>query len=283
MFKWLRLPDADAAGTNSNDTTEVQIGTGLTIPDWARSIRYAHTHIIYLAETTAEEVAGYFRLVNDKNTLDPLNFPLPLITQITGALGTHVVEDMVTAYCEHEITPNDVLRAYAALDAATTGVHTIQVYLGLSSQDAKINLKSQKSAVVAGSATANAESTTTTIQTIADRTKEVIGMWNYFVSDITAAQTMGGYVKMKSSVAGWQEQRIPTNTVPSGLSTQITPLTKPVICTLEEWMHKYQGYHVLPWFDRFPTKTRQSFDFSVYMDGTNTNAPNGRYGLMWLE
>lgn len=278
----MRLPTANAAGTNSSDATEVQIGTGLTVPDWARSVRALHAHVTYLILTTKENVCGYIRLQNDNNTLDPMNFPLPLVTALTGAIGTHVVEDMVTVPCFHDVTPNDTVRAYAAFDNTTTGVHTLQAYVCFSSDSAPMQLHAQKSAVIAGSATANTEAGAATISTLADKTSALLGMWHYFTAYPTVDQTLGGYTKIESAVKDWQKQEIPTNMIPSGLSTQVTPLTKPVWCVIEELRKELSGYATLP-FQVFPVKGKQDFNFSNYMDGTNTVAPAGRYGLIWRE
>lgn len=283
MHKWLRLPALHAAGTNTSDTTEVQIGTGLTVPNWAQSIRALAAHLVLLAATTTETVAGYIRLTNDNNTIDPMNFPLPLVTFLSGAIGPHNVLDHITCPAIHDVTPNDIVHAYTALDAATTGVHTIQAYILFSSHKAPFNVQAQKSAVIAGSQTANTEAGSATLETIANKVSAILGIWNYMYAYPTAAQTCGGYVKVASAAEGWQEQLIPTNMIPSGLSTQVTPITRPLFCATEEILKELSGYEKLPFPDPFPIKTREGFVFTNYMDGTNTVAPAGRYGLIWKE
>jgi len=284
MFQWKRLPDLDAAGTNTNDTTEVQIGAGLTVPTWARSIKAIHIHSIMLALTTDEEISGYLRLANDQGTLDPLNFPLPMALGLAAAAGEHLTFP-ITYPCEHNVTPNDIVRAYAALDTLTTGVHTLQAYILFSSQAARFNMKAQKSAVVAASATANTEAGAATIQTIADRTRDLLGIWAYvnMHGGVTAAQTVGGYVKVKSSVAGWLEQVFPTNILGSGLGTDIATITKPMFAVIDQLRQYLDGVSIIPFESPFPVNGRASFNFSNYMDGTNTNAPELRYGLIWRE
>jgi hypothetical protein len=284
VMQWKRLPDNDAAGKASSDTTEVEIGN-LTVPEWARSIIAVHIHPILLALTSDEEVSGYFRLVNDENTLDPLNFPLPIAQTLTGTTGTHFTFP-VTVPCFHDITKNDTLRVYMALDAATTGAHTYQAYVLLSSRAAPFQMKADKSDVVSASTSANTKSgTVTTINTITDRTSEILGVWNYFVSagGITAGQTVGGYIIVESDLAGWLTQRIPTNIMPSGLSTVIQELTQPVISVPPLLRPYIDGLHYVPWIEPFRTTGKQGFKFENIMDGTNTNAPKGRYGLIWKE
>lgn len=283
MFQWRRLPDADAAGTNTNDTTEVQIGTGLTVPTWARSIKAVHMHSILLALTTDEDVSGYFRLANDQGTIDPLNFPLPVITELAGAQGGHLHFPM-TIPCEHSVTPNDILRVYAALDSTSTGVHTLQAYILFSSSGPRFEMKAQKSAVVAASTTANTEAGAATIQTIAKKTRELLGVWYYVnMTGVTAAQTVGGYVVLKSNAAGWLTQQFPTNLIPSGLGTDIPVITKPMFAVPPQLREYLDGAGYIPFETPFPVGGRESFNFTNFMDGTNTNAPLLRYGLIWRE
>lgn len=282
MLKWMRLPTADAAGQASNDTTEVQIGSGITVPDWVKSVRALHYHVVALVLTTKQTIAGYIRLQDDSNVLDPLNFPLPLCTVLTGAIGTHIFEDQVTVPCPHNLPPNDTVRAYAAFDEATTGVHTLQAYIALSSHPAPIQLHAQKSAVIAASATANTKAGAATLSTLADKTSELLGIWNYIYAYPTVDQTCGGYITVESAVKDWQKLEIPTNMIPSGLSTQVTPLTKPIMAVAPDLVSMLSGFTVLP-LDPHPVKGKQDFNFANFMDGTNTVAPAGRYGIIWKE
>jgi hypothetical protein len=289
MEKWMRLPADDAAGTNTNDTTEVQIGTGLSVPSWAKSIKALHTHLIYLALTTKQTIAGYIRAANDENTIDPLNFPLPLVTALTGAIGTHVVENQVTIPVEASVEggKGDTLRLYAALDESSTGVHTIQGYVLFSSDAAEFEMHAEKTASTAGSATANTKGTVATLSTLANRCSRVLGFWNYVYSYPTVDQTCGGYVSIESSVPDWQKQEIPTNTIPSGLSTQVTPFTKPVFAGDPKWLleHGLSGYTVVPFKHgiAIPNKAKSDFKLAFWMDGTNTVAPAGRMGIIYKE
>lgn len=285
MFQWKRLPDDDAAGKASSDTTEVEVGN-VTVPEWARSIKALHIHPILLAVDTDLEVSGYVRIHNDGNTIDPLNFPLPIAQVLTGALGAHFTLP-ITVPCEHSVTKNDTLRVSLALDAATTAVHTYQVYIAFSSQGAQFNLKADKSAVISASTTANTLSgTVTTINTIVDRSSEMLGVWTYFTSGggITAAQTVGGYITVDSDAQGWIKQRIPTNIMPSGISTQIPEFTKPMFAVDSALKPLLDGVSYIPWLERFGLGQKKiAFKFENRMDGTNTNAPTGRYGLIWKE
>ncbi len=284
MQQWKRLPAADAAGTNSNDTTEVQIGAGLGVPSWAKSIRALHAKLTLLALTSDEEVAGYIRLANDEGGLDPLNFPLPIAQTLTGAIGTHITRP-VTVPCFHSVVKHDTIRAYAAFDAGTTGVHTLQAYLLFSSKSVPFEMKAQKSAVIAASATANTEAGAATLSTIAGKTSGLLGFWAYITAagGITVAQTPGGYVKIASDMKDWVTQRVSTNMLTSGLSTAVLGNTRPMVCAIEEVLKRCDGVGKLPFPDIFPVDTKQDFDFTNYMDGTNTAAPGGRYGLLWKE
>lgn len=186
--------------------------------------------------------------------------------------------------CDHNVERNDTIRLYAGLDGATTGVHTIQGYLLFSSHPAPYNLKAQKSAVIAGSTSANTEAGSATLSTIAGRTSALLGFWNYIIDATpTAAQTVGGYMKIASAVDGWQEQLIPTNIQASGLGTDIASDTMPLVCAIPELLARFSGLSRLDWLEPFPVTTKQDFVFSNYMDGTNTVAPLGRYGMIWRE
>jgi len=278
----MRLPANNAAGTATNDTTEVQIGAGLSVPDWARSIRSLHYHLITLAITTKESIGGYIRLVDDKNTLDPLNFPLPISTGLGTTIQNSSI-DSITVPCDHNVAENDTIRAYAALDEISTGVHTIQAYIGFSSHPASFQMKSQKSAVIAASAVANTEAGTATLSTIAERTSAILGFWNEFHTYPTAAQTMGGYMKIASSAKDWQEQLIPTNMLPSGLGADLEPAACPMFAVPTSLGQRMNAVNWVEFPEEFPLKTKQDFVCTNYMDGTNTVAPAGRYGIIWRE
>jgi hypothetical protein len=289
MFQWIRLPDKDVASTASNDTTETQIGTGFQIPPWAKSIkaiRIAHT---LLALTTNESVSGYLRLNNDGNDLEPFYLPLPLAQTLTGAIGTHMYEPIVYP-TEIPVTVSDYIRAYCAYDKATTGVHTMTAYALLTDQAAKFTMHAQKSALQTLSTTEVTMPTVQTINTIANKTSGILGMWGYHYPDggITAAQTATGYMLVRSNAQNWIDQRIPLNLYGSGLSTQITAPSKPVFASTPFWdtnTYEFSGITKLAFPSEFPIpKNAQiGFDFYGLMDGVNTSAPKARYGLMWHE
>lgn len=287
MQQWIRLPDADAAGTNSNDTTEVQVGTGIRVPEWARSLQAVHFHKTLLALTTTtattEILSGYVRVYNDENTIDPLNFPMSTELCLTGAIGTHIGPLGVTFPAFSKLTKNDTLRIGAALDTTSTGVHTFQAYLLLSSQDVPFQLHADKTSLITSSTTANVASTAATINTIAGKTNGVLGMWGTLGAMPTAAQTVSGYALVTSRAAGWVDQRLPLPAQGSGLSTQITPLVLPTLCTTKELADLSSGYQTLPWPQVFPLTAAETFTVKTYMDGTNTQAPVGRVGLIWKE
>jgi len=286
MFQWKRLPDADADLTNSADTTETQIGAGIKVPNWARSIKAVRILHRLVTLTTDEEVAGYLRLNNDEETIDPLYLPLPIAQCLTGALGTHHGYEPIVFPLELAVTPNDIVRAYSAYDAATTGVHTMVAYLLFSSNPARFHLHAQKSAVQTQSTSSVTKAAAVaTIATIAGKVSGLLGIWGYLVAGggITAAQSVTGYVKILSDAAGWLEQNIPLNIQPSGLGTQISPNTKPVVAVHRDLLAEFdlQGVTKLPWPDIFPVSVPENFNFYGVMDGGNTAAPTGRFGLIW--
>lgn len=294
MQQWIRLPDADAAGTNSNDTTEVQVGN-VRVPEWAKSLVAAHLHITALAVTTAantpaEQLCGYFRLYNDQNTIDPLNWPLPEAVALTGAIATHIGPLNITVPAFSKLTKNDTLRMAAAFDDATTGVHTFQGYVLLSSKDVPYQLHADKTGVITSNTTANAQSAANyTINTIAGKTNGVLGLWGSLIAMPTAAQTVSGYAKVSSKALGWVDQQLPLPVQGSGLSTQITPFIKPTAAVIPElsWHPQYgkllSNFSEYPWPEVFPTTAAETYNVRTWMDGTNTVAPIGRVGLIWKE
>lgn len=285
MFQWARLPDADGALTASSDTTETQIGAGLRVPNWAKSIIAVKTIHTLLALTTQEATSGYLRLNNDENTIEPYYLPLPLCVTLTGAIGTHIIEPLVVP-TEIKITPNDILRAYSAFDAATTGVHTMTAYVCFSSREARFNTHIQKSNLQTLSQSAVTRPTVQTISTISGKTSQILGAWGYAIADITAAESQSAYALIESNAQGWLTQRIPLNYLGSGLSTQITPITKPAFAVNKELFneqHMISGGQVEAFPDAFPCKTAENFNFYGMMDGANTVAPVGRFGLIWKE
>jgi len=285
MFQWARLPDADGALTASADTTETQIGTGLRVPNWAKSIIAVKTIHTLLALTSQEGTSGYLRLNNDENTIEPFYLPLPLCKTLTGAIGTHVIEPLVVP-TEIKITPNDILRAYSAFDVATTGVHTMTAYVCFSSREARFNEHIQKSSLQTMSSSAVTRPTVQTISTISGKTSQILGMWGYALANITAAESQSSYALVESNAAGWLTQRIPLNYLGSGLSTQITPITRPAFAVHKELFNEQphiSGGQVEAFPDAFPCKTAENFNFYGMMDGGNTVAPYGRFGLIWKE
>jgi len=286
--QWRRIPKDDGAVTNSADTTETQIGVGITVPSWAKSIKAIRICHTLITLTTDEEIAGYIRIYNDNNTLEPLYLPLPIAQCLTGALGTHIGYEPIVVPLEASVTPNDTLRLACAYDAATTGVHTMHGYVLFSTLPAKFQMHAQKSAVQTQSTTSvTAAATPADIETIAGKVSGILGAWGYVVAGggITAAQSVTGYVKIKCGALGWLEQEMPLNIQPSGLGTQITPNTKPVLMIHKSLIEDFpiSGATILPFPEIFNLETRQTFTFVGYMDGTNTAAPTARFGLIWKE
>lgn len=283
MFQWLRLPDADAESSVTNDTTEVQIGSGVDVPNWAKSILAVSLQMNWQALTTKEEMTGYFRLVNDENTIDPLNFPLPMAVCLTGAIGTHISPGHLTVPCYHSVTPNDVVRAYMALDAASTGVHQACCEVLFSDKSPPMELKSEKSAVTAFGQTPGTLVAEVAINTIANRTRDLLGFGNSFMVYPTAAESFGGHIIVTSTAAGWLKQRMPVTTLGSGLSTQITPFAMPVFMLPKELLAVIDGAYKLEFPDPFPVNTKQAFNFQNTPNFAQSVAGGGRYFLYWNE
>ncbi|MDD1679402.1 MAG: hypothetical protein LUO93_09520, partial [Methanomicrobiales archaeon] len=129
MDKWVRIVADGTADTSSTDATEVQIGTGVTVPSWAKSVLAAQFALGDITMTTAEDIAGYFRLANDNNTIDPLNYPMPVIPANLAGAAAGQMHFPVTVPVMQKVAESDIIRMYAAFDAATTGVHLFGGYL----------------------------------------------------------------------------------------------------------------------------------------------------------
>lgn len=285
MFQWVRIPLKDAAGTATTDTTEVQIGGDYAIPTWAKGLWAAHFQLNPLALTDKEEISGYFRIIDGNESLKPLNLPIPINAVLTGAIGTHIAPLGITLPCMHSIEPNDTLAAYMALDAATTGAHVAALELLLSSIAPPLNMHVEKSAATAFGQTAGTLTTAVDIKTVARKTAAIIGAMSTFLVYPTAAETFAGHMKIESDEEGWLTQRLPTPTLGSGLSTQITPYTLPVVSLpidLKPWIN--QAMYV-PWLEEYPVagNGKATFSFQNTPIQNQTVAGAGRYFLAWRE
>lgn len=285
--KWSRIPANDAAETANADATETQLGTGINIPSWAKSVKAIKYQVKPMVLTTDEEVAGYVRLYNDNGTIEPLYLPLNIMQTLTGAIGTHITE-AICMPLEVEVTGNDTLRAAMALDAAVTGAHTYSAEVLFSSEKARFKLHSDRTTVQALQTTSDTPAATAvSINTVSGKISAVVGAWGYMVAagGITAGQSCLGRVKIKSAAKNWMEYELGLNLQASGLSTQIGTFTKPVIAVHKSLISEYpiSGMTVVPFGEPLMLAEKQQFDFVGAMEGINTAAPAGRYGLMYIE
>lgn len=294
MFKWKRLVALGTAGTAAADTTETQVATGFAVPSWAKSIIQAVMTVEYEALTTAENVSGYFRVYDDSNVIDPLNFPLPTVgAQIAAAEAGHLSFPVSVPVLQN-VNPENIIRVAAAFDVATTGVHKFDAALLFSDQPVGVRLHAQKSALTAMQDDLT-ESNTVDISTLANtgqtkKTSEILGIWGYHVSTgtMTAAESTHAIMKVKSALAGFQEQEMPLNIEPSSLGADSFCITKPVVflplgSPLREL---FDGFHIRSLGHKgIPVDGKETFTLSAY-HGLDPNAGTDcqfRGGLIWRE
>lgn len=294
VFKWKRMVSLLTAGQAAADTTETQIGTGIAVPTWAKSILQAVMTVEYEALTTAENVSGYFRVYDDSNVIDPLNFPLPTVgAQIAAAEAGHLGFPVSVPILQN-VEPNNTIRVAAAFDVATTGVHKFDCALLFSDQPVGVRLHAQKSALQAMQDDLT-ESTAVDISTLANtgqvkKTSALLGIWAYALSTgtMTAAETTHAIMKVKSPLAGFQEQEMPLNVEPSSLGADSFCITMPVVfLPLKSPLAElFDGFHkrCLGHSD-IPVDGKETFTFSAY-HGLDPNAGTDcqfRAGLIWRE
>lgn len=292
MFKWKRLVALGTAGTAAADTTETQVATGFAVPSWAKSVVQAVMTVEYEALTTAENVSGYFRVYDDSNVIDPLNFPLPTIgAQLAGAEAGHL-SFPVSVPVFQNVEPDNIIRVAAAFDINTTGVHKFDAALLFSDQPVSMRLHCQKSAAQQMQDDLT-ESTAIDVSTLANtgsqkKTSEILGMWAYAVSTgtTTAAESIHAWLKVKSNLAGFQEQEMPLNEEASSLGADAFQITMPVVflpygSPLRDY---FDGFHKRM-FQAFPCDGKETFTLSAY-HGLDPNAAADAYfraGLIWRE
>lgn len=289
--KWVRIVADGTADTASNDTTETQIGTGVTVPSWAHSCLAARFHLGDITMTTAEDIAGYFRLANDNNTIDPLNYPMQVIpANLAGAAAGQMFLSPITVPVMQNVEPNDIVRMYAAFDAATTGVHLFGGYLLFSSDAAPMRLHCQKMAATA-IGDALAESASVDINTLAGKTGDLLGILGYVnaAGTMVAAESVDAYMRVKSAAAGWQEQRLGLNHENAGLGADTYVVTAPIA-----YLYADQK-DLLDWFGGFEKAMLGAKSFHIGQKETfsftaqNTRDPDNnidavfRGFLLWKE
>jgi len=281
VFQWQRLIADGTAATAGSDTTEVEIGN-VTVPEWARSILQAVALIHTTTPTTTEDVSGYFRIANDQNTIDPLNFPLTPAQMITeGPLRC-----VNAAYpVLNNVTKNDTIRVHAAMDSAMTVDDTIDCYLLFSSQPSPIHLHSQKSALTAGSDALTA-GTKVTINTIAGKTSALLGIGGYVQasSAMTIVESLLGHVTVESEALGWLKQDLQIGSMHGGLTNNDQEL-RPAFYVIDQLREWFDGVFLRKWPTAFPISTKIGFDFIYYNDRdvADTLDPKFRAFLLWRE
>jgi len=280
VFQWQRIPPNETVETATADTTETQLGTGLSIPSWANSIKAIMYSLRYAVLTTDEYVSGYLRLKDDSNLIEPFYLPLPVASSLAAAAGTHQAQQ-ISLPIELPLKPEDTLRAYVALDMATTGVHEIDCNVLLSSESPAYREHTVMTAATAG-ATTPVASAAVTLTTLAGKCTENIGWLGYVSDTLTAAQSPGGYFKISASIPGWIDQRLRTNDLPSGLGTDIDSITKPFMYGEPIRVAKSDGLLKGIW-PGFPVHGRNDFSTIYYPADTNTDAGVTRLFLNFKE
>lgn len=288
-FKWKRLTALGTAGTNSSDTTETQVASGVAVPTWAKSVVQARFCVDTLTMTTAENVSGYFRLYNDNNSIDPLNFPLPVIPANLAGAAAGQMNFPITVPVFQNVESNDVIRVAAAFDIATTGVHIFDAHLLFSDEPAPYRLHAQKMAATAMS-DGLTESAAVDILTLTGKTKDLLGIWGYAVSTgtVVAAEGIAPTLKVISDLKDFQQQEMPLNIENASLGIDSYIITQPVVYLAREvgLQDLFDGFHKYMLCNRaVPVGGKQTFTMSAYhnRDVGDTIDAYFRAGLIWRE
>lgn len=284
MFQWQRLIADETAGTTSTDTTEVEVGN-VKVPGWARSVLYAKGLYHGTVMTTTEDLGGYFRLVNDENTIDPLNFPLPPAGGLAGAASS-LITLPVTVPAFFDVTPNDTLRMYAAFDSAMTVNDIFDGYVCFSNKSAPMKMHIQKTAFSAGTDTL-AGSAEVTISTIAGKTREILGIIGYVTagSAFTVSESLCGHLVLKSVALGWVDQDLNIGNITGSLGADTNFLNMPFVYATKGLLEDFDGFAKSVWPDPFPLTGKEDFTVKYYNDrdiGNNID-PSWRMFLIWRE
>jgi len=281
VFQWQRVIADATAGTTGTDTTEVEIGS-LTVPEWTRSILQAVALIHTTTPTTTEDVSGYFRVANDQNTIDPLNWPLtPAQTITAGPLRCVNAAYPVLS----NVTKNDTIRVYAAMDSAMTTDDALDAYLLLSDQGSPMHLHSQKCALTAGQDDLTA-GTKVTINTIAGKTRDLLGIGAYVQASaaMTIKESLLGHLTVESEALGWLKQDLQVGHLHGGLTNNDQTLW-PCFYVVDELREWFDGVLLRKWPSSFPVNAKMGFDFIYYNDRdiADTLDPKFRAFLLWRE
>lgn len=289
--KWVRIVANGTAATNSNDTTETEIGSGVTVPPWAKSVLQGRFTLGTITMTTQEDLAGYVRIYNANNDIEPLYFPMPVVPANLAGAAAGQMHSPVWFPVMQNVTAGDTLEMAAAFDAATTGVHVFDGYFLFSSQPVGLRIHSQKMAITA-IGDALAESAEVTIKTIANKSSKLLGILGYanIGGTVVAAEGIEPYLRVKSDLEGWQEQQLPLNVLPASLGADSYIQTKPVAylyrdaAALRDW---FDGFH-RPWLGvsgpALPSSpTTFTMSAQHIRDPDNNVDANFRAFVLWQE
>jgi len=290
MDKWVRIVANGTADTGSNDTTETQVGAGVSVPTWAKSAIQGVFALGDLTQTTAESVSGYARVYNDNGTIEPLYMPLPVIGASLAGAAAGQLHFPTSFPILQNVEPNDYLRLGAAFDIATTGVHLLGGYVLFSDKPVSGRIHCQKMAYTAIPDDIS-ESSVVDIKTLAGKTSKLLGILGYAVIGGTAiaAESGDSYLRVKSDAAGWQEQQLALNHENASLGADSYQITQPVSYVYKDvWgiQDYFDGFHkrVLG-MSAFPVKDIETFKFSAHntRDVGDTMDRGFRGFLLWQE
>lgn len=286
-FSLTRIIKDKTAAQVSADVTETEVGSGVAVPNWAHFLLYGIVTLQTLALTSGEAVSGYVKILNDENTIEPLNMPLPVHSaSVAGAVGSHLAEQVMFPILQ-PVTPTDIVRAKFAFDAATTGVHLVDVDLMfLSAKPTTLEKIHAQKCAFTPMGVALADGTAVDIETIAKKTRDLIGIWAYMVAAGTevAGEGLGGHLTVESTLKDWQKQQLRLNMIGSGLGTSFVSQTKPVVYGIKELLDLFDGVSKRP-LPSINIGQRQAFTFTPYNDRDVGDAivPTFRAALIWNE
>lgn len=289
--QWVRIIANATADQNSSDTTETPIGTtGVKVPTWARSVVQAAFSLGTITMTTAEDVAGYFRIYDDNNNIEPLYFPMPVIPANLAGAAAGQMHTPITVPVLQPVVANEILRMAAAFDAATTGVHLFGGYFLFSDQPVGRRIHCQKMAATA-IGDALAESGEVSIETLDTKTSKLLGIIAYHnqAGTSVAAEGTEPYLRVKSRLSGWQEQQLPLNIINASLGADSYAFTKPVCYLYKDvWNLKeyFDGFHHrILGLQSVNVRGKETFTFSAQNNrDVNDNIDSiFRAFLLWQE
>jgi hypothetical protein len=193
---------------------------------------------------------------------------------------------------EAEVTPDDTIRAFVALDSTTTGAHEIATYVCFADRAPRMKMHAGMTTVQDQSTSSVTRAgTAVTIDTVAGKCREIVGLWGYIQQDagLTAAQSTTGWVEVESQAAGWITQEFPLNYIAAGLGANIDPIFQPAVYLTPDIISPpgFQpngcDFYIFPQAFPMQGSGKERFSFYGVMDGGNTDAPGARFGLIYRE